>query len=239
MIKRDGFILVWMESLDIQNKIMGNDDYIIKSLNLRIDSSEFVCISGLYGTDKISFINTMSCLKRPDQGKYLYNYNDTATIDKSKLDSLRSEIGFLFKNLNLISDLTVYQNIEIPISISGIAEKSKEIIKAAERLGLSGLLHTKIESLSELDKHKVSLARALAVSPMLIIADEPADGLKYEDAEALFDILKEINNQGTAIVCFSDKTQTIEKVQRHIIFENGNIKSDSSLKSCSKEEGVV
>lgn len=239
MISRDSFILIWMENLDIQSKVIGNGDNIVKNLNLRIDSSEFVCISGLYGTDKISFINTLSCLNRPDQGKYLYNYNDTATIDKSKLDSLRSEIGFLFKNLNIISDLTVYQNIEIPVRISSIVEKSREIAKAAEKLGLSDLLHTKVKMLSDLEKHKVSLARAIAVSPMLIIADEPADGLKYEDAETLFHILKEINNQGTAIICFSERTQIIEKVQRHIIFENGNIKSDRITKNCCKEEGVV
>lgn len=239
MMKQDGFILIWMENLCIQNKIIGFGDYIVKDLNLRIDSSELVCISGLYGTDKISFINTMSCLNRPNLGKYLYNYNDITTIDKSKLDSLRSEIGFMFKNLNLISDLTVYQNIEIPVSISSIVDKPREIVKAAERLGLSELLHAKVDALSDVDKHKVSLARALAVSPKLIIADEPADGLNIENADTLFSILNEINNQGTAIVCFSDKAQIIEKVQRHIIFHKGNIKSDSSHKSCCKEEEVV
>lgn len=239
MIKQDEFILIWMENLGIQNKIIGNGDYIVRNLNLRIDSSEYVCISGLYGTDKISFINTLSCLNRPDLGKYLYNYNDTATIDKSKLDSLRSEIGFLFKNLNIIGHFTVYQNIEIPVGISNIVEKSTEITKAAEKLGLSDLLHTKVVGLSDLDKHKVSLARALAVSPMLIIADEPTDGLKLEDAEAMFSILQEINNQGTSIICFSERKQVIGKVQRHIVFENGNIKSDCTVHKCADEEGVV
>ena len=239
MINRDSFILIWMENLGIQNKIIGNGDYIVNNLNLRIDSSELVCISGLYGTSKISFINTLSCLNRPDNGKYLYNYNDTSTIEDSALDSLRSQIGFLFKNLNIIGDLTVYQNIEIPIRIRNIADKSKEIAKAAEKLGLIDLLHTKVKMLSDLEKHRVSLARALCVNPMLIIADEPADGLKHEDAEAMLSILKEINNQGTAIICFSDKTQIIEMAQRHILFEKGNIKSDSRLKNCCKEEGVV
>jgi putative ABC transport system ATP-binding protein len=239
MIKPDRFILIWMENLYIQNKVVSSGANIVHDLNLRIDSSEFVCISGLYGTDKISFINTLSCLNRPDQGKYLYNYNDTATIDKSELDSLRSEIGFIFKSLNIIGDLTVYQNIEIPVRFSSIVEKPREIAKAAERLGLSELLHTKVKKLTDMEKHKVSLARALAVSPMLIIADEPADDLGLEDAEALFSILKEINNQGTAIICFSERQQIIEKVQRHIIFEKGNIKSDSRNVCVCNEEEVV
>ena len=239
MIKQDSFILIWMEDISIQNKIIYKGDWAINNLDLRIDSGEFVCISGLFGTDKISFINTLSCLNRPEVGKYFYNYNDTKTIEKSKLDSLRSEIGFLFKNLILIDDLTVYQNIEIPISISSIVEKSSAIVKAAEKLGLNNLLHTKVKKLSDLEKHKVSLARAFAVNPMLIVADEPADGLKHEDAEILFGILKEINNQGTAIICFSEKMQIIEKSHRHIVFENGCIKSDSGFKNCCKEEGAV
>jgi putative ABC transport system ATP-binding protein len=238
MIKPDSFILIWMENLYIQNKVVSIGANIVHDLNLRIDSSEFVCISGLYGTDKISFINTLSCLNRPDQGKYLYNYNDTATIDKSKLDSLRSEIGFIFKSLNIIGDLTVYQNIEIPVRFSSIVEKPREIAKAAERLGLNELLHTKVKKLTDLEKHKVSLARALVVSPMLIIADEPADDLGLEDAEVLFSILKEINNQGTAIICFSERQQIIEQVQRHIRFENGNIKSDCR-NVCVCNEGEV
>jgi putative ABC transport system ATP-binding protein len=238
MINHDSFILIWMENINIQNKIIGNGDYIVRNLNLRIDSSEFVCISGLYGIEKISFINILSCLNRLDQGKYLYNYNDTATIDKSQLDSLRSQIGFIFKNLNLIGDLTVYENIELPISVSNILERPKEIAEAAEKLGLGGLLHTKVNKLSDLQKHKISLARALVVSPMLIIADEPAEGLEPQDAENLYSILKEINNQGTAIICFSDRMEIIEKVERHIIFEKGYIKSDSSFKNYCLEEGV-
>lgn len=234
MIKEDSFILIWMEDLNIQNKIIESGDYLINNLNLRIDSNEFVCISGLYGPDKISFINTLSCINRPDQGKYLYNYNDIATIDKSMLDSLRSGIGFIFKNLNIIGDFTVYQNIEIPLSNCSIAEKSREIAKAAEKLGLSKILHTKANKLSELERHKVSLARATAVSPMLIIADEPAEDLEYDDAETLFNILKDINNQGTAIICFSERKQIMEKVQRHIVFEKGMIISDSVIEAVKR-----
>jgi putative ABC transport system ATP-binding protein len=227
-----------MENINIQNKISGNGDYIVRNLNLRIDSSEFVCISGLYGIEKISFINILSCLNRPDQGKYLYNYNDTGTIDKSQLDSLRSQIGFIFKNLNLIGDLTVYENIELPIGVSNTLERSRKIAETAEKLGLGGLLHTKVNKISDIEKHKVSLARALVVRPMLIIADEPADGLEPEDAEALYSILKEINNQGTAIICFSDKKEIIEMVERCIIFKKGDIKSDNSFNNYCLEEGV-
>ena len=139
MIKRNDFILIWMEDLSVKNKIAVSDVYSVYNLNLQVNSSEFVCISGLYGTDKISFINTLSCLNRPDQGKYLYNYSDTATIDKTILDSLRSEIGFIFKNLNMINDFTVYQNIEIPIIISSLVEKSIAITKVSEKLGLSDI----------------------------------------------------------------------------------------------------
>jgi putative ABC transport system ATP-binding protein len=239
MIEQDRFILIWMENLSIKNKIANKDTYTVQHLNLRIDAGEFVCISGLFGSDKISFINTLSCLNRPDAGKYIYNYNDTTTIEKHKLDTLRSEIGFIFKNLNIIDDLTVYQNIEIPIRISSIVEKSSEIVKAAEKLGLSDCLNTKVKKLSDIEKHKVSLARALAVKPILIIADEPADGLQREDAETLLNTLHEFNKQGTAIICFSESIEVIEKASRHIVFEKSSIKSDSTVECFRIEGGAV
>jgi putative ABC transport system ATP-binding protein len=239
MIKQDSFILIWMEDLTIKNKITNSGDYTVNNLNLRIDAGEFVCVSGLFGIDKISFVNTLSCLNRPDGGKYIYNYNDTSTIEKSRLDGLRSEIGFLFKNLILMDNLTVYQNIEIPTKINSTIDKSSEIVKAAEKLGLSDLLHTKVKNISGLEKHKVSLARAIVVNPILIIADEPADGLKHEDAEILLDNLKKINSQDIAIICFSQRKQIIEKAKRHINFDKGKIQSDNCFQNCPMEEGAV
>lgn len=238
MIRQDIFILIWMENLDIKNKIAVNGEFAARKLNLRINSGEYVCISGLYGTDKVSFINTISCLDRPDGGKYLYDYNDTSTIEKNKLDLLRSEIGFLFKNLNIIEEFTVYENIEIPLSVSSILEKPREISRAAEKLGLIDKLYIKAKELTDFEKHKVALARALAVNPILIIADEPADGLMQNDAEELFDILSDLNGDGVAIICFSENKNTINQVKRHIIFEHGCIKYDNGVKICCKEEGA-
>lgn len=239
MIKQDSFILIWMENVNIQNKILNKGNLAVGNLNLRINAGEFVCISGLHGTDKISLINTLSCLDVADAGKYLYDYNDTTIIERSKLDRLRSQIGFIFKNLNIIEDFTVYQNIEIPISISGIDKKSNNIVKAAEELGLIDLLHTKVKTLTDIERYKVALARAIVVNPILIIADEPGDGLKLEDAEFVLKILSDINAQGTAVICFSEKKQIIEKVQRHIVFEKGSIISDNGSMLGCIEEGAV
>jgi ABC-type lipoprotein export system ATPase subunit len=228
-----------MENVSIRNTISNNGNLTVSNLNLQINSGELVCISGLYGTDKISFINTISCLSKPDIGKYLYDYNNTTVIEQNELDSLRSQIGFIFKNLNIIENLTVYQNIEIPINIRGIHEQYKDIVKAAEALGISDLLHVQVKKLSDIEKHKVSLARAIAVNPILVIADEPAEGLIHDDKEFILDALRDINKQGTSIICFSEKRQIIEKAQRHIVFEKGRIKSDSAFVSEYTEEGAV
>jgi putative ABC transport system ATP-binding protein len=238
MIKQDNFILIWMENLIIQNKIIGKGGSVVDNLNLRIDNSEYICISGLYGTDKVSFINTISCLNRPDSGKYIYNYIDTTTIGKATLDSLRSGIGFIFKSLNIIENLTVYQNIEIPLNTGDALEKS-HIFKVAERLGLSSLLHTQAKDLSDLERHKTAIARALAVNPIFIIADEPASNLKQQDEKIILDILREINMEGIAIICFSERKQVIDRVERHIVFENGSIVADNKDFICYKEEETV
>ncbi|OGO76600.1 MAG: hypothetical protein A2Y23_05380 [Clostridiales bacterium GWB2_37_7] len=234
MIKQDRFILIWMENLLIQDKITDKDKSVVDSLNLRIDSGEFVCISGLYGPDKISFINTLGCLDRPDAGKYLYNYIDTAMIEKLKLDCVRSGIGFLFRNLNLIEELTVYQNIEIPIQTDSKPEKNQAILDEAEKLGLSSLLNSQVKKLTELEKHKVAMARALAVKPILIIADEPASNLKEQDANIMLDFLQELNVKGTAVICFSERKQLCDKAERHIIFENGSIISDNKVLTAAR-----
>lgn len=239
MIKHGSFILIWMEGLSIINKIIGKGSLAVDDISLCIHSGEYVCISGLYGTDKISFINTVSCLNRPDAGKYLYDYNDTTTIEKAKLDSIRGKTGFLFKNLNVIDELTVYQNIEIPLSTDSKTDKARIISEAADRVGIGNLLHQQTKTLSDLEKHKIALARALAVNPVLIIADEPADSLKQEDTEAVLDLLREVNEQGTAMICFTERKQLIEKAKRYIMFENGKIKSDNNSIGSYVEEGAV
>jgi putative ABC transport system ATP-binding protein len=238
MIMQDAFIHIWMEDLTIQNHIRNRGESAVDHLNLRINSGEYVCISGLYGTDKISFINTLSCLSRADGGKYIYNYMDTTTIEQEKLDFIRSGIGFLFKDLIIIEELTVYQNIELPIQQNSEIERL-HIINLAERFGLNNVLHAPAKKLSELEKHKVALARALAVKPIFVIADEPAMNLKQQDEKMILDMLHEINKQGITVICFSEREQVVERVNRHLVFENGQMKSDKQVLSCYLEEGAV
>jgi putative ABC transport system ATP-binding protein len=240
MIKQDSFILIWTEGISIKGFLSPKENPVFENLNIRIDSGEYAAISGIYGNDRISFINALGCLCKPNAGKYLFDYNDIGTLEPGKLEDIRSKfIGFIFKGLNIIDDLTVYRNIELPLVRKEEQEKKKAVEEAAEKLGLREVLHKKAGQLTDLERHKVSLARAMAVKPVLILADEPGEGLSSQDAAVVMDILDKVNKEGTAILVFSDKEAIIGRAERHIVFENNRIKTDSGNARPNSKEGAV
>lgn len=239
MIKEDSFILLWLEGLSINNVFDSSKEAAFKDLDLRIDAGEYAVISGVYGTDKISLINVLGCISRPSSGKYIFDYNDTAAIDAEQLDDIRSKhIGFLFKGLNIIDDISVYKNIELPLMRFN-SDNQEKIVSIANRLCLSDLLNKKARELTDLERHKVALARALAINPILILADEPGDGLGKKDQEVILDILSDINKSGTAVIAFSDKQEVVEMAARHIVFEKGKVTGDRLIKQNDEKEGAV
>lgn len=240
MIKQDSFILLWLEGLSIRSKLGSDTDPVFENLDLRIDSGEFVSISGIYGKDKISFINVLGCLCRPSKGKYIFDYNDITTIDSEQLDNIRSRhIGFMFKGLNIIDNLSVYKNIELPLLRDAEINRQKVISETAESLGLTTIMSKKASALSDLERHLVALARALVTKPILILADEPGEGLSAKDRSAILNILSDMNKAGTAVITFSDKTEVVERAARSIAFEKGKIKQDSRYGQHIVREGVV
>ncbi len=231
MIKQDSFILAWMEGLGFSTAAR---------LDLRVDSGEYIVVSGIYGADKINFISVLGCISRPSNGKYIFDYNDISTIESEKLDNIRSKyIGFVFKGLNIIDSLTVYKNIEIPLLSRNSLEMDKEVVKAAERLGLKELLYKKARELSDFERHKVSLARALVVKPLLLIVDEPGENLSKQESSMLLDIIDQINADGIAIITFSDTEEVIKRATRQITFEKGIIISDNRISQGNTKEGAV
>ncbi|MGB7604516.1 MAG: ATP-binding cassette domain-containing protein [Lutisporaceae bacterium] len=231
MIKQDSLILVWMEDLGFSTAAR---------LDLRVDSGEYVVISGIYGADKINFINVLGCIGRPSNGKYIFDYNDISTIESEKLNNIRSKyIGFVFKGLNIVDGLTVYKNIEIPLLSSNSSEKDKEVTKAAEGFGLKELLHKKARELSDFERYKVALARALVVKPLLIIVDETGENLSKQESSMLLDIIDKINAEGITIITFSDTEEVIKRAARQIIFEKGIIKADNRTSQDNSKEGAV
>lgn len=240
MMKQDSFILLWLEDLGIRNCLTDQAELIFENLNLRVDSGEYAAISGIYGTDKINLINVLGCLKKPCSGKYIFDYNDITTAEGAKLDHIRSKyIGFIFKGLNIVESQSVYKNIELPLLRYNNPESRREVEQAAERLGIKDVLHKKAKELSDLERHKLALAIALVVKPIMVLADEPGDGLSKTDASVIMDILDEINKEGTAVIAFSDRADVFSRSKRHIVFENRKIRSDSTYVGSKIKEGAV
>lgn len=238
MMKQDSFILIWMEKLSIANCISDSGALAVDDIDLRIDAGEYVCISGLHGSDKISFINVLSCLNKPKKGKYLYDYNDITTMDREQLGVVRSCIGFVFRTLNLALQQTVFENIEIPLLYKN-HNNTERVAEVANNLGIKGLLYKQARKLHDLDRHKVALARALVVDPVLVMVDEPAWDLNQEDREAVLDILDRVHERGTAVICFSERNEIIDRASRHIIFEKGKIVADKKSSYRLSKEGAI
>lgn len=228
MIKQDSFILIWMEDVSVSSNM--------EKISLRIDAGEYVNIRGLHGSDKASLLNVLSCLFKPISGKYIYDYHDIATLSEDKLGMIRCKIGFLFRSLHIIDQLNVYENIQLPFS-SRTEDARHKVESAARRLGIEELLPRMPNALSDLEKHKIALARALVVGPALIIADEPTEGLDENNAEGLLRMMREINANGTTIISISEKVQVQREADRHIVFDKGHIISDS--RPLGIKEGVI
>lgn len=223
MIGQDSFILVWMENVTVTGDKKREEEPSIKNLELRIDSRDYVCISGLSGRNKMNFINLLSCSEKPAAGKYLFDYVDIGTLDQKNRSIARRGIGFLFSNLCLVEKMSVYQNIEMPILSRAKVDRDAAIKKAADRMGILELLQRQVCKLTELQQHKVALSRAIVGNPSMIIADEPAESLGQEDGRMVLEMLAQINRSGTAVVSFSEKASHIEAASRHLVFKEGTL----------------
>lgn len=220
MIGQDNFILVWMENISLSK---GSPE----KLELRVDSGDYVNISGLSGHEKMNFINLLGCLQKPSTGKYLFDYKDLGMLDQRNLNVIRREMGFLFSNLNLMEKLSVAKNIEMPVLFMHKGAREAVVKKAAEQLGVAEQLETPVKKLSELEQHKVALARAIVANPAMLIADEPASGLGEAACEEILELLTQINRRGTAVVSFSEKQRQQMNAGRQIYFREGRFMEET------------
>ena len=149
-------------------------------VSLRFDSGEYVAIMGPSGCGKSTMLNILGCLDRPSEGRYLLGGEDVSQFDDDQLSSKRgADLGFIFQSYNLIQQLTVVENIEVPLYYQGMAESEsrRRAIALAERVGLGQRLNHRPYELSGGQQQRVGIARALVNDPLVILADEPTGNL--------------------------------------------------------------
>lgn len=176
---------------------------ILKNINLEIQSGDFVAIMGKSGSGKSSLLYLLGCLDLPTGGSYELGGKSVTSLGDRELSAVRNrQIGFIFQTFNLISQLNVLENVEIPLYYQGLnpRERKGRCLDLIERVGLSERIHHRPSQLSGGEMQRVAIARALVNDPVLILADEPTGNLDTGTSKEIMDLIGQLNRHGKTVM---------------------------------------
>ncbi len=178
------------------------ETHALEGIDLQIKRGEFVSISGPSGCGKSTLLSIVGLLDSPTAGSYELNGKPVQDLSMSERARVRNrEIGFIFQAFNLIGDLTVYENVELPLTYRGMlsSERKKRVIESLEKVGMAHRMKHYPSQLSGGQQQRVAVARALAGQPSILLADEPTGNLDSANGEAVMDLLRELHREGATI----------------------------------------
>ncbi len=198
----------------------------LDNVSLQISKGEFVAITGQSGSGKSTIMNILGCLDKPESGTYILNGQDVFRANGKKLSQIRNrEIGFIFQSFNLISSLSAEENIELPLIYRGIKKAERRILakNALAMVGLENRADHLPGQLSGGQQQRVAIARAIALSPPLILADEPTGNLDAASGKEIMSILLRLNKDGRTIVMITHDTAIASAIPKQIKISDGKI----------------
>lgn len=179
------------------------ETWALNNVNIEIQEGEFVAIMGPSGCGKSTLLNILGLLDNPTGGEYRLNGEDVSTYTEAQRTALRKGvIGFVFQSFNLIDELNVYENIELPLLYMGVSasERKRRVEDAMNRMAIAYRVKHFPQQLSGGQQQRVAIARAVVTNPKLILADEPTGNLDSKNGKEVMDLLTELNKEGTTIV---------------------------------------
>jgi len=198
----------------------------LRGIDLRIEKNEFISIMGPSGSGKSTLMNIIGCLDTPTQGSYLLEGMKVADLDPNRLAEIRNKkIGFVFQNFNLLPYATAFENVEVPLIFKGESYKSrkKRGEELLERVGLKDRADHRPTELSGGEMQRVSIARALACDPSIILADEPTGNLDSVAGKEIIDIFVDLWNQGHTIAVITHDKEISSRTQRIVKLRDGKV----------------
>ena len=202
------------------------ETHALRDLTLNVKAGEFVAVTGPSGSGKTTFLNIAGLLEEHTDGLYALDGVDVKDLNDDQRSQLRNEkIGFIFQSFNLIADLDLYDNVDVPLRYRGFpkAERKRRIEQALSRVGLGSRLHHYPNELSGGQQQRVAIARALAGEPKLLLADEPTGNLDTVMARGVLELLEVINGQGTTIVMVTHDLELARRARRHVHIVDGQV----------------
>ena len=202
----------------------------LQGINLRIDDGEFVAIMGPSGCGKSTLLNIIGLLDNPSEGSYLLNGQEVARLTEDERTGLRrGTIGFVFQSFNLIDEMTVYENVELPLIYAGVSAKERrERVEALlDRMKMSHRAKHYPQQLSGGQQQRVAIARAVVTRPQLILADEPTGNLDSAHGKEVIGLLAELNQEGTTIVMVTHNSHDAASARRIIHLFDGHVVTET------------
>ena len=202
----------------------------LRGVSFGIAPGDYISIMGPSGCGKSTMLNLLGCLDRPTSGRYLLGDADVSQMEDDALSAVRgARLGFVFQSYNLIQQLTVVENIEIPLYYQGRPEEESRAIasKLAERVGLTDRLEHKPFELSGGQQQRVAIARALVNDPLVILADEPTGNLDSASGTEILRLFDDLNTQGKTLIMVTHDLSVAQHSRRTIRLRDGEIESDA------------
>jgi putative ABC transport system ATP-binding protein len=223
--------------LDALTKVFYTDEvetHALAGIHLQIDQAEYVAISGPSGCGKSTLLSILGLLDSPSDGAYVLNGRPVQGLSLSDRARIRNrEIGFIFQSFNLIGDLTVFENVELPLTYRGMraAERRERTKAALERVGMGHRAKHLPSQLSGGQQQRVAVARALVGEPKILLADEPTGNLDSRNGEAVMDLLRELHRAGSTICMVTHDNRFARHADRTIHLFDGRVVDESAAEA--------
>ena len=220
--------MIKLKNVSKTNTLSGINVNAVKSVNLDIDQGEFASIMGPSGSGKSTMMKILGCLDIPSNGDYFLDNVEVGKLDDNQLAQIRGEkVGFIFQTYNLLPRISAFDNVMMGLAYTSNTNSKDKAVEALTKVGLEKRMHHKPAEMSGGEQQRVSIARALVKSPLLVLADEPTGALDTKTGSEIMEILKQLNKDSKiTVLIVTHEPHIAEQTNRIISFRDGEIIND-------------
>jgi len=201
----------------------------LDDVSMTIENGDYLSIMGPSGSGKSTLLNVIGLLDRPTSGTYVLDDRETTTLNDDELAHTRAKrIGFIFQSFHLVSRMTAFENVELPLVLAGIApaERKPRVAKLLEDLSLTDRSHHRPDQLSGGQRQRVAIARAMVMQPTVLLADEPTGNLDHASGTEVLAAIEQLNVRGITLIVVTHDNEVGDRARRHIRMRDGKVVDD-------------